>query len=626
MKSFLLSILAAVILLSSSVLAAEKPKTLRPNILWISCEDIGPELGCYGDKYAITPTLNKLAQQGVRYENVYSTAGVCAPTRSGIITGMYATTLGSNHMRSKATLPDHVKCFPEYLRKAGYYCTNNVKTDYNFSVPKTAWDACNRKAHWKNCPKGKPFFAVFNFEVTHESRIRASQKQHADATKRLTPVQRQDPDRITPPPFHPNTPVVCHDWAWYYENITALDYQVAEVLEELREAGLEDDTIVFFWGDHGAGLPRMKRWLYDSGTRVPLLVRIPEKFRVDGQGKPNSVDEQLISFIDLAPTVLNLAGVKLPEQFQGRAFLGKKLTPPREYIFGARDRMDERYDIIRAVRDRQYRYIRNYEPFKTYAQCISYGEEMPTMQELRRLHAEGKLSEAAELFFRETKPVEELYDLKNDPHEIKNLADSPAHQAVLKRMRAAHQKWQDETRDLALLPESELNLRAKKFGSEYAILRQPGADELMQRLRATVDAGQQGNIDGLLSAMDDSDAAVRYWAAIGLGNQDLKKLGPDAQKVQSRLSSALKDHSPTVRVAAAKALFLLGDTQQALPVLIAELKSEQPWIRVAAANALDAMGEQARPALDALKQACKDKENKYVARLATHAVELLEGK
>ncbi|MBN2290957.1 MAG: sulfatase-like hydrolase/transferase, partial [Pirellulales bacterium] len=542
MQRLVLTALAIFILSQPQIIAAEKSTQSRPNILWISCEDISPNLGCYGDKNAHTPTLDHLAKQGVRYTSVFSTAGVCAPTRSGIITGMYPTTLGSNHMRSRITLPDHVKCFPEYLRKAGYYCTNNVKTDYNFDVPKTAWDECSRKAHWKNRPAGKPFFAVFNITVCHESQIRSTDERHTKNTRRLTPEQRQDPDKLTPPPYHPDTPVVRHDWARYYEIITAMDYQVADRLKELRRAGLEKDTIVFFWSDHGAGLPRMKRWLYDSGTLVPMIVRIPKKFRTDGQGKPNTVDDQLISFIDLAPTVLNLAGVSTAKHMQGRAFLGKNLSPPREYVFGARDRMDERYDIIRSVRDRRYRYIRNYDPSKTYAQELEYMDQMPTMKELRRLHAAGKLTDAAELFFRKTKPLEELYDLDKDPHEINNLADSPQYEKILNRMRGALRKWQDETKDLALMPEPELNFRAKKFGSQYAILRQPGAEDLIGRLRAVADAANTGNARKLMAAMDDPDAAVRCWAATGLGN-----LGSKAMDSLPRLEAALKDDSPTVR-------------------------------------------------------------------------------
>ncbi len=619
MKRLALAVLAIFVFTPLPILAADKATPPRPNILWISCEDISSNLGCYGDEHAVTPTLDRLARQGVRFTHVFSTAGVCAPTRSGIITGMYPSTLGSNHMRSRATLPDHVKCFPEYLRKAGYYCTNNKKTDYNFPVPKTAWDACSRKAHWRNRPAGKPFFAVFNITVCHESQIRVSDARHAKNTRRLTPGQRQDPDRLTPPPYHPNTPLVRRDWARYNEIITAMDYQVADRLEELRKAGLNEDTIVFFWSDHGAGLPRMKRWLYDSGTRVPMIVRIPAKFRNGEQGKPHSVDDQLVSFLDLAPTVLNLAGVPIPEHLHGRAFLGNNLSSPREYVFGARDRMDERYDIIRMVRDRRYRYIRNYEPHKTYAQNLNYMDQMPTMKEMRRLAAAGKLKGAEKLFFRETKPVEELYDLTKDPHEIENLADSPRHQKVLQRMRAVHRNWQDESKDLALLPEPEMALRGKKFGSEYAILRQPGAEDLMRRLRATVDAGQQGKADKLLAAMDDPDAAVRYWAAVGLGN-----MASSRKDYLPRLEAALQDKSPTVRVAAARAVCLLGRPQKALPVLIEELKSDRQWIRVAAAGALDEIGQQALPALSALKQACNDKQNNYVTRLSKHAVEQLE--
>ena len=339
----------------------------RPNILWISCEDISPNLGCYGDPDAITPTLDALAEKGVRFSRAFTIAGVCAPNRSGTITGVFPCSIGSHNMRSSAQLPPHVKCFPEYLRRAGYFCTNNSKTDYNFPVPKQAWDECSRKAHWKHRPKGKPFFAVFNITTTHESQIRTPQAVFDKRTQALSPEQRQDRAKVHIPPYYPDTPVVRNDWARYLELITAMDYEVAGRLKELTEAGLEDDTIVFFWSDHGAGLPRAKRWIYDSGTIVPVIVRIPKRYRVGDQGKPGTVDGQLVSFVDLAPTVLNLAGVEIPPHMQGRPFLGRDLPPEREYVYSIRDRMDERYDMIRSVRGKQFRYIRNYRPWKTYA-------------------------------------------------------------------------------------------------------------------------------------------------------------------------------------------------------------------------------------------------------------------
>jgi len=347
------------------------PSASRPNILWISCEDISPHLGCYGVANAITPTLDALAARGVRYTNAFTVAGVCAPSRSGIITGMYPSTLGSQHMRCEATLPSHVRCFPEYLRQAGYCCTNNSKTDYNFTHPPATWDESSPRAHWRKRRKGQPFFSVFNFTVTHESRILMRGAEYEKQIARLKPNQRQDPARLALPPYYPDTPEVRRDWANVFELITAMDYQAADVLRELEEDGLAGETIVFFWSDHGTGLPRAKRWLYDSGTRVPLIVHIPEKFRTAGEGTPGSVNDELVSFIDLGPTVLNLAGAKVPAQMQGRAFLGANLKPPRQYIYGARDRMDERYDIIRSVRDKRYRYIRNYEPFKPYYQYMN---------------------------------------------------------------------------------------------------------------------------------------------------------------------------------------------------------------------------------------------------------------
>jgi len=319
-------------------------KVPRPNILWISTEDISLDLGCYGDSYAVTPNLDCFAAESVRYDNAFTPAGVCAPVRSGIITGMYPTTIGTNNMRCKGVPPAQVRCFTEYLRAAGYYCTNRRKTDYQFAPPITAWDDCSGKGHWRNRAKGQPFFSVINITTTHESKIRSRYEQ-----------LKHDPARAKLPPYYPDTPVVRKDWARYCDIITTMDQQVGQILQQLEDDGLAEETIVWFWGDHGRGLPRAKRWLYDSGLHVPLIIRVPEKFRklanpVDPAAlEPGTVSDDLISFIDFGPTVLSLAGVKVPTHIQGRPFLGTQKAPPRKYIFAARDRMDEAYDPILAL-------------------------------------------------------------------------------------------------------------------------------------------------------------------------------------------------------------------------------------------------------------------------------------
>jgi len=433
------------------------PVARQPNILWISCEDTSPDLGCYGDAYARTPNLDRLAAQGCRFTRAFAVAGVCAPSRSAIITGMYPTSIGTHHMRCKGVPPPYVKCFPEHLRAAGYFCTNNSKTDYNFDAPLTAWDENGPRAHWRNRPPGQPFFAVFNITVTHESQIRAPDDQFCRVTAALSARQRHDPAQAVLPSYYPDTPVVRRDWARYYDLVTAMDHRAGELLRELEEAGLTDETVVLFWSDHGRGLPRAKRWLYDSGIHVPLIVRWP------GRIEPGSVDGRLVSLIDLAPTVLSIAGVPIPEHMQGVPFLGPAARQ-REYVFAARDRMDETYDIIRAVRDTRYKYLRNFRPGRPYAQYIDYMEKMPTMQEMRRLNKEGRLVGPQRLFFLPEKPPEELYDTDDDPHEVRNLAGIPEHQQALERMRAALDRWMKETGDLGLIPEDELNERARPGG------------------------------------------------------------------------------------------------------------------------------------------------------------------
>ena len=590
---------AAVAALAAARQSTAAPKADRPNILWITCEDISANLGCYGDPYARTPTLDRLSARGVRYTQAYGVTGVCAPNRSCLITGVYPSSLGSANMRCTTRLPDTMKCFPEYLRRAGYYCTNNAKTDYNFAVPKEAWDASSRKAHYKNRKAGQPFFAVFNYTLTHESRIRQGEASFEKVTAPRSADQRHDPAKAPVPPYHPLAPEVRRDWARYHDLITALDYEVAKRLKELEDAGLADDTIVFFFSDHGAGMPGVKKWIWRDGLHVPLIAYFPPKYRDWAPGKAGESCDRLVSFVDFAPTVLSLAGAAIPEHMQGTAFLGPSAGRPRTFVHSHRDRMAERYDIVRGVIDGRYHYLRNFMPHRTWSQFVSYTEEMPTMKVWRRLAEEGKLEGPAARYFQPTKPVEELYDIQADPHEIHNLADDPKHENAIKRLRVACLRWMLETGDLALLPEYELARRAE--GTTPWAIRLDPAKNPVARLReaaAVANAIDPANREHLVALLSGADPAIRWWGAVGL-----VALGKEAAPAEAALRKALKDDAPNVRVAAAEAMANLGKTDAALAVLERALGHESEFIRLRAMNVLDRMGDAARPALDAMKQA-----------------------
>ncbi|MGQ9621624.1 MAG: sulfatase-like hydrolase/transferase [Bacteroidales bacterium] len=427
----------------------------RPNILWISTEDLSPHFGCYGDELAKTPNIDKLAAQGVRYTSVFTTAAISAPCRAGIITGMYQTSIGCMHMRTTsyrrsadnpleftAVPPHYVKAFTEYMRIAGYYCTNNVKTDYQFAkdpVTASIWDECSRTAHYKNRPdKNQPFFAVFNWTGTHES-----QNWNLKNVK-------TDPSKVKVPPYYPDTDSVRLNLAKMYDNIARLDSVVGAILSELEREGEASNTVVFFWGDHGDGLPRAKRWLYDSGLNIPLIIKWPGKL------KPGSTDDRLISSIDFGPTVLSITGIKVPVHMQGIPFLGEQAGSPRNAVFAARDRVDESYDMIRSVRTKDYLYIRNYYPNTPFPIWVPYLSNMPIYREMLRLDAEEKLTGAPKAWFAYQRSPEELYDVKADPYQIKNLVNNPDLKPVLENLRKLHEEWTRETGDMGHLNEPEM--------------------------------------------------------------------------------------------------------------------------------------------------------------------------
>jgi N-sulfoglucosamine sulfohydrolase len=450
----------------------------RPNILWITTHDINPDLGCYagiwpGAEYADTPHLDQLAAEGVRYDNAYAVAPVCAPSRSAILTGMYPTAIGTMHMRSRAIPPPEVHCFPEYLRAAGYYCTNNAFSDLQFQTPITVWDASGPSAHWRNRPDPQqPFFAVFHGMQTHESQVTSDDARYALNTARLTPDQRHDPEGAPLPPYYPDTPVFRQAWARYSDNISAMDHWAGDLLQQLADDGLADSTLVVFWSDHGKGMPRAKRWANEAGLRVPLLMRWPGKLPA------NTVRSELTAIFDLSATMLAVVGIPVPNHLHARPLFdvsGSANPTPREYVFGHRDRMDEQEDTVRTVRATRLRYIRNYHPDRPVMQHHEYADQFPTWKELRRLyfeesqqHGRGEVPDrftpVQRALMASSKAPEELYDLHTDPHELHNLAADPAYAADLMRLRNALDAWQATYGDLGLIREAELTERWRPGG------------------------------------------------------------------------------------------------------------------------------------------------------------------
>jgi len=587
-----------------------RTESKQPNILWITCEDTSPYLGCYGDPYAITPNLDRLAGESIVYTNAYATAPVCAPSRSCLITGVYATSTGTQHLRSEVSLPARVEPFPKRLRAAGYYCSNNYKEDYNFTDA-GIWDDSSHTAHWRNRKPYQPFFSVFNIMTTHQGQINGSDETFfATYRSQLSPAERHDEKTLPLPPYYPDTPMLRKIWCRYYDLMTIMDKQVGELLAQLEADGLAENTIVFFFADHGLGLPRFKRTLYDSGLRVPLLVRLPRRHQHLAKLAPGTRTDRLVSFVDFAPTVLSLAGLPtLLDTMQGGAFLGQHEAAPHEYVYGASSRVDEAYEVSRSVRDRHFKYIRHFLPHLPYVQPSEYPDRAEIMQEFRRLVKADTLIGPQRNLWEPTKPVEELYDTQADPHEMKNLAQAPTHRLTLERLRAELRNWMLATHDAGLLPEAEMHIRAEG-STVYEMAQDESTYPIARILVAAQLVGQGPSTLPLLKRyLLDPDSAVRYWAAVAL-----EALGPDAAPALDELKQALADPSPNVRFTAAGILCRLGECGQALPVLAKGLHDPRETVVLHAARTLQSIGDKARPALRQMEMAreqCKRGDGSY---------------
>ena len=596
------------------IAAAAHAAADRPNILWLTSEDHGPHMGCYGDTYATTPNVDALAAKGMIFTHAWSCGPVCAAARTTIIAGMYSPSTGGQHMRSMVPFPAGKKMYPQFLREAGYYCTNNSKEDYNLTQPGQVWDESSGKAHWKNRPSGVPFFAIYNSLKSHESQIR--KRPH---------VQVHDPAKVRVPAYHPDTPEVRQDWAQYYDTVSEADADAGKHLKELQDAGLADDTIVFYYADHGSGMPRSKRWPCDSGLHVPMVVYFPEKWKhlAPKEYKAGGKSDRLVSFVDLAPTLLSIVGIQPPDWMQGFAFAGKYQTEPQPFVYGFRGRMDERYDFVRSVTDGRFVYLRNYMPHLSQGQHVAYQFETPTTAVWRKLYDEGKTDAAQSIFWNNTKSSEELYDLESDRDEVHNLADKPEHAATLAKMRAAQEALALRIRDTGFLPEGEIHARAEG-STPYDIAHDDKAYPLAKLIAVAGAASSMKaeDVPALRLAMMDKDSAVRYWAALGIRMRDAKAV-TDAHE---ELTKSLNDPSTYVQTAAAWALSKHGteaDVAKCLPQLakLADWSQHDVFTAMAALNAIGDLGAKAAPIKDALKAlpktgAAPDKRfNEYVPRL-----------
>ena len=577
---------------------SQAPKEL-PNILWIVSEDNSAYFtGCYGNDFATTPNIDRLAGQGFMYTHAYATCAVSAPSRNTILTGVYAASNGNENMRSTFPTSDIVRGYIEYMRSAGYYCTNNSKTDYNTSDRRfeESWDESSNTAHYLNRPEGKPFFAVFNSMLSHESSI-----------FRQIPNDklRHDPEKVALPPYHPDTPEMRHDWAEYYDCIEDMDTWVGGLLHELDSLGLADNTIVVYYGDNGGVLARSKRFIYETGTQIPLVIRIPEKYKyLYPAKKPGSKVDRLVNFVDLTPTLLSIAGVSIPEYIQGKAFLGKQKTEDPEYTYFSRQRMDERYDLVRSVRDKKYQYIRNSMPFRITMQHVAFLFNAPSAQSWEDAFKAGKTNEVQSMFFL-PKPVEELYDVDIDYWEIHNLADDPAYADVMERMRNALDQWEKDYYDVGLVPETDYNFYLGS-ASMYDYMRSPECpiDKLLEASRLATLGGAE-DIGKYIEYLKDDNSAVRYWGVTGLLiHKD------NAQEAIPELIKLTGDRSASVATLSAETLYNLGEKDAAIKAYVNLLRDTVNYNmtdRNFALNSIDAINDASQEIISAVRNLYDEK-------------------
>ena len=476
-------------------------ETVKPNILWIVSEDNSPWLGSYGDEVATTPRLDALASESIRYTRAYSNAPVCAPSRAALITGAYPIAFGTEHMRSSFKLPQSIRFYPEFLRDAGYYTSNNSKKDYNTQDRPQAWNESSRQASYHNRGEGQPFFHIFNLGITHESSLH-----------RGSVAQNHDPADMELMPYHPDTPEARNDYAVYYDRLQDLDGEVGQILDQLEADGLADSTIVFYYSDHGGAVGGTKRFLAESGLHVPLMIRVPEKFHHLVGREPIGTEDRPVSFVDLPPTLLQLAGLEVPAQMVGASVL-----QPAEngYVFAYGGRMDERRNLVRSVSDGQYRYTRNYLPHRPYGRRLEFLWRAPLTQSWAAEYEAGNLDAARSAFF-EQREAEELYDISSDPYGLVNLAGNPEHAGKFEELSGALTRWQIEQRDAGRVHEAMLTeLDEQGVIRDYVASDDYPVAEIVA-LAQLAGARDAGNLDTFLGELQSGHPVKSYWAAIGV--------------------------------------------------------------------------------------------------------------
>lgn len=579
--------------------------TAKPNILWITVEDMSPTLGCYGDSFAKTPTLDQFAKESVLYTNAFAASPVCSPSRSTLITGLYNASMGTNQMRSSNHIPAAVKGFPSYLRDAGYHTTNNVKTDYNCAendrLIAESWVDSSATAHWRSRKEGEPFFAVFNDMTTHQSRTMVWPhpvfREHIQS--RLSADEISDPDKTLIPAYYPDTEEVRRTMARFYDCVAVMDKNVKRILDELESDGLADDTIVFFYSDHGSGMPRHKRLLLDSGMKVPLMVRFPEKFQHLAPAAPGSRIDRLVSFVDFPATVLNLTGQAIPEYMQGLPFLGPDSAEERNHIYGTRDRVDEVYEMARSVRDKQYLYIRNYMPHLSYNQPSVFSDLGEIRQSITKQDLSGLTKEQL-AYAGPTKPVEEFYDCIADPDNLRNLLESELsgeQQSALDTLRKSFQETRLAVKDVGVLPESVMRTIVSEEGKPIRDIVTAAESHHSPDLKSAwenADAIGKKDKKALLSNLASSKPEDRYWAIIGMRVD----FAEDTSLHQTVLDH-LDDISADVRIETAS--WLANDSKKhrdlALTKLVAETDHEDWWSGLRACRAIELLGPKAKSIL-----------------------------